>query len=79
MSNITNRIDFGIQFSNRLVARRKECQLSQELLAERIGVQRETISKYEQGRTIPDLLFLINASKALNCSYEYLLGESEYI
>lgn len=79
MSNFTNRSDFGIQFSNRLVTRRKECQLSQERLADMIGVQRETISKYEQGRTIPDLLFLINASKALNCSYEYLLGESDYI
>lgn len=79
MSNITNRIDFGIQFSNRLVARRKECQLSQERLADMIGVQRETISKYEQGKTIPDMFFLIKASKALTCSYEYLLGESEYV
>lgn len=78
MSYITARSDLGTKFGSCLLKRRKECQISQERLAELTGVKRELISKYEQGKTIPNVFFLLKASRALNCSYEYLLGESEY-
>ena len=35
---------------------RKKANLSQEQLAEKVGVSRQTISKWELGETVPDML-----------------------
>ena len=42
-------------FSDNLAALRKLKQISQETLAEAIGVSRQTISKYETGEALPDI------------------------
>lgn len=42
-------------FRDNLSSLRKLHQLSQEELAERIGVSRQTISKYETGEALPDI------------------------
>ncbi len=42
-------------FKDNLVELRKLYNLSQEELAERIGVSRQTLSKYETGESIPDV------------------------
>ena len=34
---------------------RKKCGLSQETVAEKLGVSRQTISKWETDETIPDI------------------------
>ncbi len=41
---------------NRIYELRKEAHLSQEKLAELVGVSRQTISNWETNQTIPDLL-----------------------
>lgn len=48
-------------FADNLVELRKFNNMSQEELAERIGVSRQTLSKYETGESLPD----IEKSKAL--------------
>lgn len=48
-------------FSDNLVELRKLHNMSQEELAEKIGVSRQTLSKYETGESLPD----IEKSKAL--------------
>ena len=42
-------------FSEKLVGLRRKAGLSQEQLAERLEVTRQTISKWETGRSVPDL------------------------
>lgn len=42
-------------FGDNLIQLRKMQNLSQEELAERIGVSRQTLSKYETGESLPDI------------------------
>lgn len=55
---------------------RKARGLSQEELAARLNVVRQTISKWEQGRSVPDADMLISISKALETPVEMLLCET---
>ena len=41
-------------FSN-LISLRKMNRLSQEELAEKLGISRQTLSKYEMGESVPDI------------------------
>ena len=54
---------------------RKAKGLSQEELALRLNVVRQTISKWEQGLSVPDSEMLIPLSKALEIPVSTLLGE----
>jgi hypothetical protein len=42
-------------FQENLIALRKMHNISQEELAEKVGVSRQTLSKYETGESIPDI------------------------
>ena len=42
-------------FADNLMELRKYHSLSQEELAEKIGVSRQTLSKYETGESLPDI------------------------
>ena len=53
---------------------RKECKLSQEQLAEKVNVTRQTISNWELGETSPNPDQLKLLSKALNVSIDELLN-----
>ncbi|MDE6123995.1 MAG: helix-turn-helix domain-containing protein, partial [Eubacterium sp.] len=44
-----------MKFDENLRNLRKEKDLSQEYLAEKMGVSRQTISKWENGTAMPDL------------------------
>lgn len=57
--------------------RRKELGLSQEQLAEKIGVSRQTISTWEQDRGLPDLSNLARLSKHLGISLETLTTNAD--
>ena len=41
--------------SDNLLALRRLCQLTQEQAAERVGVTRQALSKWESGETLPDV------------------------
>ena len=53
---------------------RKDCKLSQEQLAEKVDVTRQTISNWELGETSPNPEQLKLLSKALNVSIDELLN-----
>lgn len=55
---------------------RKARGLSQEELATRLHVVRQTISKWEQGLSVPDADMLISLSKVLETPVSILLGET---
>ncbi|MBR4288480.1 MAG: helix-turn-helix transcriptional regulator [Clostridia bacterium] len=54
---------------------RKSKGLSQEELAIKLNVVRQTISKWEQGLSVPDSNMLISLSEALDTPVSVLLGE----
>lgn len=53
---------------------RERIGLTQNELAERLGVSQQTISKYENGSREPDLENLIRMSKIFHVTTDYLLG-----
>lgn len=53
---------------------RQRAGLTQQELAERIGVGSKTISKWEQGRGIPDISLLYSLSLELDVDIESLLA-----
>ena len=55
---------------------RKSRGLSQEELAVKLNVVRQTISKWEQGLSVPDSDMLISISEVLETSVSTLLGET---
>ena len=57
-------------------ALRKSKGLSQQELAVKVNVVRQTISKWEQGMSVPDSDLLIALSKALETPVSTLLGET---
>ena len=56
----------------RIEKERKRLKLTQEELAAALNVSRQSISKWEQDAVMPDLENIINLSKVLGVSVEYL-------
>lgn len=63
-----------MQLGNNIYNLRKEKGLSQEKLAEKVNVTRQTISNWELGETSPNPEQLILLSKALSKSIDDLVG-----
>ena len=57
---------------------RKERGLTQEALAIKLNVVRQTVSKWEKGTAIPDADTLCRIADALDVSIAALLGDSKY-
>lgn len=55
---------------------RKAKGLSQEELAIKLNVVRQTVSKWEKGLSVPDSSMLISLAKELDTSVSILLGET---
>ena len=63
-----------MSFEERLLKTRKGRGMSQEALAEKIGVTRQAVSKWETGEAQPDYTKLIALADALEVSLDYLCG-----
>lgn len=51
--------------------------LSQEQLAERLTVSRQSVSKWELGQSTPDLDYVVQLSDVFNVSLDYLVKDCE--
>lgn len=51
--------------------------MTQEQLAERLNVSRQSISKWESGQVIPEVEKIVELSKVFNVTLDYLLKPSE--
>ena len=64
-------ISFGIN----LKALREKKNLSQEDLARKLQISRQSISKWEQGISYPSILYLVPLTRILDCTLEELLKD----
>lgn len=63
-----------MEIGNKILEFRKSLGLSQEELAEKVGVSRQTISKWELGETSPDITQAKELSKIFNISIDELVN-----
>lgn len=62
----------------RIKIQRKNLKMTQETLAERIGVARQTLAKWEINEGYPDLVMLTKLCEVFDCESGYLLGEYDF-
>ncbi len=58
-------------FAQRLKAARAKAGLSQQALAEQLGITKQAVSKYENGQMLPDSPILIRLSEIFNLKPDY--------
>ena len=66
-------MDIGAKIKNARIT----AQLTQEQVAEELGVSRQTLSNWENGRTYPDIVSVIKMSDLYAVSFDHLLKEKE--
>lgn len=66
-----------MKFSEKLMNLRKKQGISQEELAGKLNVTRQTISKWELDQTVPDMNKLIEISKLFEISLDELINDVE--
>ena len=64
-----------ISFGTNLRTLREKRKLSQEDLARKLQISRQSISKWEQGISYPSILYLVPLTKILDCTLEELLKD----
>ena len=63
----------GMRFKDNLRKQRTKANLSQEGLAFKMSVSRQTISKWENGDTYPSTEHILMLAKILDCSMDNLI------
>lgn len=66
-------MDIGLKIKNARI----KTNLTQEQVAEALGVSRQTISNWENGKTYPDIISVIKMSDLYDISLDHLLKEKE--
>lgn len=64
-----------MEFSEKLAGLRRRQGLSQEQLADRLGVTRQSVSKWEGGAAMPELAKLVALSELFGVSVDYLVKD----
>lgn len=65
-----------MQLADKIVKLRRRYGLSQEELANKIGVSRQAVFKWESGVNIPDINKIKKIVKLFNISFDFLLDDS---
>lgn len=65
-----------MSLGEKLLDLRKKAGLSQEDVANKLGVSRQTVSKWETDQTVPELIKAKLLSQLYNVSYDYLISGS---
>ncbi|OHW61686.1 HTH-type transcriptional regulator ImmR [Andreesenia angusta] len=64
-------------FEQRFKELRQERNLTQKKLAEKFFLNKSSISRYEQGKQVPELELLEKIADFFNVSLDYLLGRTD--
>ena len=66
-----------MKIAEKIVYYRKRAGMSQEMLADRLGVSRQAVSKWETGETVPELSKVVQLAKVFGVTTDDLLMEEE--
>lgn len=66
-----------MNFSEKLQILRKNKGFTQEALADRLGVSRQAVAKWESGQIYPDISNLIQLSELMSVSVDYLVKDQD--
>ncbi|WP_017728561.1 helix-turn-helix domain-containing protein [Halalkalibacterium ligniniphilum] len=66
-----------MEFKDRLKLCRNKKKITQEKLAERLGIKRSTYAKYETGENVPDIIMLNKFADFFEVSTDFLLGRTD--
>ena len=66
-----------VKFADRLKELRKEKKLTQQELANKVGVNRVTYTNWENGKREPELDKVVELATELNSTLDYLLGKTD--
>lgn len=64
-----------MDISTKLKDKRKQVGLTQEQIAQKLHVSRQTISNWETGKSIPDIYSLVELSNIYDISLDNLIKE----
>ncbi|SDN46878.1 Helix-turn-helix [Vreelandella arcis] len=79
MEDTVNKIEQKRLASNigRAIAKQRiRSRLTQEEVAERLGIGNEAVSRIERGRVIPNIVRLLQMAEIFNCEASVLLGQA---
>ena len=65
---------YSINVSENIVRLRRERKITQEQLAEFVGVTKASVSKWETGQSIPDVLMLPQLATFFDVTVDKLIG-----
>lgn len=65
-----------MKLSDKIIGLRKTAGMSQEDLAEKLSVSRQTISRWESGAAMPDANNILQLSKLFGVTTDYLLNDN---
>ena len=61
--------------ADKIINERKRCGWSQEELAEKLSVSRQSVSKWEGAQAVPDLQKILKMAELFNVTTDYLLKD----
>lgn len=67
-----------MKFCDKLSKQRKNNNMSQEQLADKLGVSRQAVSKWESGTAMPDMAKILELCKVLNCNLDDLVDDGTF-
>lgn len=67
----------NLNFAAKIAAARKEKGFTQEELSDRMGVSAQAVSKWERGLNLPDIDLLLDLSRILELSLDYLFDKEQ--
>lgn len=65
-----------MNFNEKLLTLRKNAGMSQDALAEKLGVTRQAISKWELGTAMPETKSIVQIAQVFGVTTDYLLGHT---
>ena len=75
--NYGKGVEMKMILADKIIDERKKNGWSQEELADKLGVSRQSVSKWEGAQSVPDLQRILEMSKLFGVSTDYLLKDDE--
>ena len=67
----------NFDFGNRIKSLRLSRSMTQEQLAQKLGVSAQAVSRWETGATYPDITMLPMIADFFDVSMDYIMGRTE--